>query len=461
MSQSSLLIDSASSATIGDNAVIPVLTGAVTGTGTAIAAQTTLATLKNYFEGGIANEIIFTTAIATPTAFTATTFSAFASTVSGATVMGFGTTGDVTLKNRSGTDVFVVTSNSLNATLAGALAMTGALSGVTQATFSTKLVSSTALATPSALVATGFNAFASTVSGASIMGFGTTNDVTLMNQAGTPVLGIVANTTGVTFAGSLVQSVAQIASVGTTPGTPGTDTTWLPGQGGNTTIVTTGVGGKGAGWTITTGAGGTAALAATAGTGGAGGDYTLTTGAGAASAVTGAGTGTGGKGGAYALLSGVGGATSVSTGVNLGGASGAITVTTAAGGASTNGSTNTGGASGVLTLATGNGGAGATAQGASGAITLQTGSSTAAVGTIVFKPGTLQVLSVNWVSALVGQVVIDGTYGAGVASLRLNGLTTAATNNLVGTLTNSPVTGNPTFWAPVSIAGSIKYVPCF
>ena len=57
---------------------------------------------------------------------------------------------------------------------------------------------------------------------------------------------------------------------------------------------------------------------------------------------------------------------------------------------------------------------------------------------------------------------IGGTgYGAGVASLRLNGLTTAATANLVGTLTNSPVTGNPTFWMPVNIAGNVKYVPCF
>ena len=65
-------------------------------------------------------------------------------------------------------------------------------------------------------------------------------------------------------------------------------------------------------------------------------------------------------------------------------------------------------------------------------------------------------------SAGTAGVIIDGTaFGAGVASLRLNGLTTAATANLVGTLTNSPVTGNPTFWMPISIAGTIKYVPCF
>lgn len=64
--------------------------------------------------------------------------------------------------------------------------------------------------------------------------------------------------------------------------------------------------------------------------------------------------------------------------------------------------------------------------------------------------------------AAASAIVFDGTgYGAGVASVRFNGLTTAATNNLVGTLTNSPVTGNPTFWMPVSIAGTIKYIPCF
>lgn len=336
-----------------------------------------------------------------------------------------------------------------------------------------EFVSTTAISDPATYAATTFSGYATTVDGAVVRGYGSTSDVALKNRVGTVAFYVTQNSTGVvavgtlavggvtTFQAPLASSIAQVAAVGTTPGTAGTDTTLTMGQGGNTTIVTTGVGGKGAGWTVTTGAGGTAALAATAGTGGAGGDYALTTGAGAVSAVTGAGTGTGGKGGAFAILTGVGGAVTTSTGANVGGASGAVTLTTAAGGASSNGSANTGGASGVITFSTGNGGAGATAQGNSGAITFQTGSSTATVGTIVLKPGGLQVLSANWVSALVGQVVVDGTYGAGVASLRLNGLTTATTNNLVGTLTNSPVTGNPTFWAPVSIAGVIKYIPCF
>lgn len=76
--------------------------------------------------------------------------------------------------------------------------------------WATLLSSTTALATPSALVATTSAAFASTVSGATLMGFGTTNDVTLVNQAGTPVLGIVANSTAVTMAGNLTASGTAI-----------------------------------------------------------------------------------------------------------------------------------------------------------------------------------------------------------------------------------------------------------
>lgn len=460
-SQAAVWIDSSSTVTPSATMTIPVFAGAVNATGQAIASQVLGSDLKTYFEGGTVGEFITTTAIATPGALVATTFIGFASTVSGGVVMGYGTTNDVTLKNRAGTNVLGVTANTLDVTFAGAVA------------FVTSCSSTTALATPSAYAATTSTQFASTVSGAVLMGFGTTNDVSLMNRAGTVVLGVGPNTTAVnlvgtvsvgstlTLAGPVASTVAQASSVGTTPGTAGTDFSWVPGQGGNTTIATTGVGGKGAGWTLTTGAGGTAAVAVTAGTGGAGGDLTFTTGAGAASAVTGAGTGTGGKGGAIALVSGIGGATSTSTGVNLGGASGAITFTTAAGGASTNGSSNTGGASGVVTIATGNGGAGATAQGNSGAITLQTGSSTGTVGSVILSPGTLALVTCSWTSATVGLVTIGGTYGAGVASMRYNGLTTATTNNLTGTLTNSPVTGNPTFWMPVSIAGVIKYIPCW
>jgi hypothetical protein len=77
---------------------------------------------------------------------------------------------------------------------------------ITALTYTTNLKSTTALATPAALTATQATAFASTVSGAAIMGFGTTNDVSLMNRAGTVVLGIGPNTTTVNMTGLLTVS---------------------------------------------------------------------------------------------------------------------------------------------------------------------------------------------------------------------------------------------------------------
>ena len=90
-------------------------------------------------------------------------------------------------------------------TLSGTLGVTGATT-LSSATYTTNLTSTTALATPGALSATQATAFASTVSGAAIMGFGTTNDVALMNRAGTVVLGIGPNTTTVNMTGLLTVS---------------------------------------------------------------------------------------------------------------------------------------------------------------------------------------------------------------------------------------------------------------
>lgn len=65
------------------------------------------------------------TATATPTALAASQSLGFLSTVSGATIMGFGSTFDVTLKNRAGTDVLGVDANATSVTLASKLAMDG------------------------------------------------------------------------------------------------------------------------------------------------------------------------------------------------------------------------------------------------------------------------------------------------------------------------------------------------
>lgn len=59
------------------------------------------------------------------------------------------------------------------------------------------------------------------------------------------------------------------------------------------------------------------------------------------------------------------------------------------------------------------------------------------------------------------QVIIAGTaWGAGAASLRFNGLTSGAAA-AAGTLNNAPSAGDPSFWLPVSIAGAVRYIPCW
>mgnify|MGYP001560028811 CR=1 FL=1 len=94
-----------------------------------------------------------------------------------------------------------VLSPAFTGTMTGpAITLTGAL------TYGTKIVSTTALATPSALAATAFNAFASTVSGATLMGMGTTGDVTLKNRAGTTVAYVGPNTTAFTCVGAVTST---------------------------------------------------------------------------------------------------------------------------------------------------------------------------------------------------------------------------------------------------------------
>ena len=90
--------------------------------------------------------------------------------------------------------------NALTATGATTLSSTVTFTG---STFTLDQKSNTAFATPAALTATGRRSFASTVSGGVVMGFGTTNDVTLMNRAGTVCLGVGPNTTAINIPGAL------------------------------------------------------------------------------------------------------------------------------------------------------------------------------------------------------------------------------------------------------------------
>lgn len=59
------------------------------------------------------------------------------------------------------------------------------------------------------------------------------------------------------------------------------------------------------------------------------------------------------------------------------------------------------------------------------------------------------------------QVIIAGAgWGAGGASLRLNGLTSGAGAG-AGTLTNAPAAGNPAFWVPINVNGTVRHFPAW
>jgi hypothetical protein len=151
---------SAGGITVTGNSTITGTLGGITALtiGGALAGATTGAFSGLITSTATTGMIASATATATPSAYSATQSTLFASTVSGATLMGYGTTGDVTLKNRAGTDVIVVTSNTTGVTMAGALAITGALSGVTtlatSSTINSQTISSAANFTGTVTVAT-------------------------------------------------------------------------------------------------------------------------------------------------------------------------------------------------------------------------------------------------------------------------------------------------------------------
>lgn len=78
--------------------------------------------------------------------------------------------------------------------------------------FATTLLSTTAFATPAALGATQFTAYASATRGAALMGYGSTYDVALVNRAGTTVFGVLANTLNLSAAGSIAAAVGSAAA---------------------------------------------------------------------------------------------------------------------------------------------------------------------------------------------------------------------------------------------------------
>ena len=107
----------------------------------------------------------------------------------------------------------------------------------------------------------------------------------------------------------------------------------------------------------------------------------------------------------------------------------------------------------------------ATGNAAGGSFVFQTGPAGGA-GAGLQVATTRLTISPNGVStfgtptAAAENIVIEGFGGAAQASVRFNNLTNGA-GALGGTLLNSPVAGDPTFWIPVSIAGAVKHIPAW
>ena len=177
----------------------PVFDGNVTVTGTIAGAAMTLSSTLGVTGATTLSSTVATGALTvTGAATVSTTLNVTGATMLSSTASVQGAmlvTGFARLKAGLSTDD--TDPGATNLRVGGTSALVG------NVTYTTSLKSITALATPSALTATQATAFASTVSGAAIMGFGTTNDVALMNRAGTVVLGIGPNTTTVNMTGLL------------------------------------------------------------------------------------------------------------------------------------------------------------------------------------------------------------------------------------------------------------------
>lgn len=107
----------------------------------------------------------------------------------------------------------------------GAITATGAISGVTTFTFTGQLKSATSNS-GTALSATGFEAFANTTYGASILGYGSSYDVALFDHNGSPRFGITPS--GVPTALNGLDIVGSLSYMGS----GGTDFTIINGQAG-------------------------------------------------------------------------------------------------------------------------------------------------------------------------------------------------------------------------------------
>lgn len=81
-------------------------------------------------------------------------------------------------------------------------------------------------------------------------------------------------------------------------------------------------------------------------------------------------------------------------------------------------------------------------------------------GKIIFQTGAPGASGATLQAATTQFEVLPSAGGANAAGVNLANLTNGAAA-AAGTLLNSPVAGNPTFWAPIQINGVQKFIPCW
>jgi len=81
-------------------------------------------------------------------------------------------------------------------------------------------------------------------------------------------------------------------------------------------------------------------------------------------------------------------------------------------------------------------------------------------GSFVFQTGAVGVSGSTLQVATTQFTILTSAGGAGVPNLRIDNVTTGAGAG-AGTITNAPTAGNPTFWLPININGTVLYIPCW
>ncbi len=114
--------------------------------------------------------------------------------------------------DESGTGVAIFDGGAFNGTIGATTPNTGAfttLGASGNITFASEVKSTTAIATPSTFVATQADVYAHASRGAVIQGFGSSNDVSLVNRSGAVALGVVLGTQNVLINGNINVALAS------------------------------------------------------------------------------------------------------------------------------------------------------------------------------------------------------------------------------------------------------------